>query len=53
MLKLKNIGIIELKGGASVNGTSMTSPFATLRIKNGVLNINLSVLANLYFSKKT
>jgi hypothetical protein len=43
---------IKLKGGASVKDISMSSPFATLSVNEGVLNVNLSVMANLYLSKK-
>lgn len=43
---------IELLGGASLRNISVSSPLATLRVSEGILNINLSVLANLYLSKK-
>lgn len=43
---------IELTGGASIKNASMSWPFATLSVSKGLLNINLSVMANVCFSRK-
>lgn len=47
-----NCESIKLKGGATVGDISMSSPFSTLRVSEGILNVNLSIMANLYLSKK-